>query len=73
MRKLVLLVATESMDAKGALSAWEKANNVSTLSADELYAFDAEKYKESLKGEPWKKEYAFGSCNSLDFFYNSAH
>lgn len=47
------------MDAKGALSAWEKANNVSTLSADELYAFDAEKYKESLKGEPWKKEPAF--------------
>ena len=47
------------MDAKASLSAWEKANNVSLLSADEIYAFDSEKYKDSLKGEPWKKEYAF--------------
>lgn len=50
-------VFSEVMDSKAALAAWEKANNVSLLSADEIYAFDAEKYKDSLAGEPWKKEY----------------
>ena len=46
------------MDAKAGLANWEKANNVSVLSADEVYRFDPEKYKDSLKGDPWKKEYA---------------
>lgn len=49
------------MDAKSAQTAWEKANNIHVLSADEVYRFDAEKYKDSLKGDPWKKEYALHS------------
>ena len=43
--------------AKAAQAAWEQANGVSLLSADEIYAYDAEKYKTSLEGAPWKKEY----------------
>ena len=42
--------------AKAAQAAWEQANGVSLLSADEIYAYDAEKYKTSLEGAPWKKD-----------------
>lgn len=55
------------MAAKSAQTAWEKANNVQVLSADEVFRFDAENYKDSLKGDPWKKEYvdfllSFAAC-----------
>lgn len=43
--------------AKAAQNEWEKANGITLMTADEIYSFDAEKYKESLAPEPWKKEY----------------
>jgi hypothetical protein len=44
--------------SKAGLAAWEQANGVTLMSADEIYAYDSEKYKLSLEGAPWKKEYA---------------